>query len=201
MSMHGGCLVACADMLAAKSGGDLVMGVIFAKTAKGHEEIEKRTGRGTGLSPRVRRVLIFVDGRRSVDELRGMLAADDLTHTLGLLEEEGFIEMVAGGAAPVPDAAGAQAPVPAPLPSITAFRPLESGDDPMNLAKARNFMTNTLNVFVGSLGASSLLDRIQSAGNLLELRALFDEWFFAVVSSRDGKREAEALRTKLLDVI
>ena len=39
------------------------MGVIFAKTRKGHEEIETRSG---GLSPRVRRVLIFVDGKRSV---------------------------------------------------------------------------------------------------------------------------------------
>jgi len=33
------------------------------------------------------------------------------------------------------------------------------------------------------------------------LRALFDEWYNALVLSRDGRREAEGLRTKLLVVI
>ena len=69
------------------------MAVIFAKTRKGHAEIETRAG---GLNPRVRRVLIFVDGKRPVEELRGMLQSDDLQHTLGMLEEEGFIEMTPG---------------------------------------------------------------------------------------------------------
>ncbi len=65
------------------------MGVVFAKTQKGHDEIATKAG---GLSPRVRRILIFVDGKRSVEELRSMLLADDLQHTLGMLEEEGYIE-------------------------------------------------------------------------------------------------------------
>ena len=51
------------------------MGVVFAKTQKGHDEIATKAG---GLTPRVRRVLIFVDGKRSVEELRTMLLADDL---------------------------------------------------------------------------------------------------------------------------
>ena len=57
------------------------MGAIFAKTGKGQAEITTKAG---GLTPRVRRVLIFVDGKRSVDELRTMLTADDLQHTLGM---------------------------------------------------------------------------------------------------------------------
>ncbi|MDD5297885.1 MAG: hypothetical protein PHU46_13325 [Rhodocyclaceae bacterium] len=172
------------------------MAVVFAKTQKGQTEVETRSG---GLSPRVRRVLIMVDGRRTVDELRGMLAADDLTHTLGMLEEEGYIAMTAlkdersGQTRAAPDH---------PLPAITAFRPLviQSGD-PSKLDKARNFMANTLNVFVGSLGASSLLTRIETAEGHEGLRAVFDEWYQAMVSSRDGRREAESLRTKLLEVI
>lgn len=66
------------------------MGVVFAKTPKGQEELTTRTG---GLTPRQRRVLIMVDGKRTVDELREMLQTDDLQHTLGLLEEDGFIEV------------------------------------------------------------------------------------------------------------
>lgn len=168
------------------------MGVIFAKTRKGHEEIETRSG---GLSPRVRRVLIFVDGKRSVEELRGMLQYDDLQHTLGLLEEDGFIEM--SGPAGGQGAVG----TPEPQASLTAFRLHPPGDDPVRLQKARNFMLNTLNAFVGALGTSSLQDRVEAARSPAELRSLFDEWYHAIVSSRDGRREAEQLRSKLLEVI
>lgn len=171
------------------------MGVVFAKTPKGQEELTAKSG---GLSPRQRRVLIFVDGKRTVDELRGMLQADDLQNTLGLLEEDGFIE-VAGIAT-----AGASKPVtppPATLPSITAFGELPANVDPLRLQQARNFMTNTINAFVGALGTSSLLDRIEQAASHQDLRALFDEWYHAIVMSREGKREAEGLRSKLLQVI
>lgn len=168
------------------------MGVIFAKTHKGHDEIETRSG---GLSPRVRRVLIFVDGRRSVEDLRGMLQYDDLQHTLGMLEEDGFIEMTG--------LAGQQGRVPATIApaSLTAFRLHPPGEDPVRVQKARNFMLNTLNAFVGALGTSSLQDRVEAARSPADLRALFDEWYHAIVSSRDGRREAEQLRGKLLEVI
>lgn len=169
------------------------MGVVFAKTPKGYAEIEKRSG---DLTPRVRRVLIFVDGKRPVEELRAMLQSDDLQHTLGMLEEAGYIEVSA-----VTDLAGAPHPAAAPLPAVTAFRPLPAAADPLALQKARNFMTNTLNAFVGTVGTTSLLDRIEHAGGHDELRSLFDEWYHAIVMSRDGKREAEALRAKLIEVV
>lgn len=170
------------------------MGVIFAKTAKGQEELTTKTG---GLTPRQRRVLIFVDGKRSVEELRGMLQSDDLQHTLGLLEEDGFIELAA-----VTTAAGGKAPPPAePLPSVNAFRELPESPDPIALQQARNFMINTLNAFVGVVGTSSLLTRIEQAKTHADLRGMFDEWYHALVMSREGKREAEGLREKLLQVI
>lgn len=168
------------------------MGVVFAKTPKGQAEITSKAG---GLTPRVRRVLIFIDGKRTVDELRGMLQADDLQHTLGRLEEAGYIE-VRGRI----DASGAIQPATA-LPPITAFRKLPAEPDPLSLQQARNFMINTLNTFVGSLGASSLLDRIDASEGHAGLRELYDEWYHAMVMSRDGKREAEKLRSKLLQVI
>jgi len=169
------------------------MGVVFAKTPKGHDEIATKAG---GLTPRVRRVLIFVDGKRSVDELRGMLQSDDLQHTLGMLEEEGYIEL-----AGLTDKAGQSVAVQAPLPSITAFRELPPDHDPVDLQRARNFMTNTLKAFNGTLGASSLLDRIEEAAGHAGLRALYDEWYHTIVMTREGKREAESLRSKLLQVI
>lgn len=164
------------------------MDAVFAKTPKGQEEITSRKG---GLTPRVRRVLIMIDGKRSIGELRGMLPADDLQHTLGTLEEEGYIEILTSGTS---------AP-PARMASITAFADLPDGSDPVRLQRARNFMINTLNTFVGSLGASSLLDHLEKAPDHATLRLHFDDWYHAMVMSRDGKREAETLRTRLIEII
>lgn len=169
------------------------MGVAFAKTPKGQAEITSKTG---GLTPRQRRVLIMIDGKRTVDELRDMLQSDDLQHTLGMLEEDGYIM-----AASVTDSSGTSQKLSAPLPPITAFRELSGATDPLKLQQARNFMSNTLNAFVGTLGNSSLLGRIEQAEGHAGLRALYDEWYHALVMSREGKREAEALRAKLLLVI
>jgi hypothetical protein len=162
------------------------MGAVFVKTPKGQHEVASKSG---GLTPRVRRVLIMVDGKRTVDDLRALLLADDLQHTLGLLEEDGYIAIVASSVAGEP------------LRSITAFAALPATPDPLRLQQARNFMSNTLKVFVGSLGTTSLLDRIERAESHLELRRYYDEWYLAIVTSRDGRREAESLRRKLLDVI
>lgn len=166
------------------------MAVVFAKTPKGQEEVVAKSG---GLTPRQRRVLIMVDGKRSVEELRTMLLADDLQNTLGLLEELELIAVTSAGGTPVTAAQS--------LPPITAFSPLPADTDPLRLQMARNFMVNTVNTFVGALGASSLLDRLAKADGHAGLRALYDEWYHAIVSSRDGRREAEALRSKLLQVI
>src|SRR3990167_8490607 len=168
------------------------MDIVFAKTPKGQDEVATKAG---GLSPRVRRVLIFVDGKRTVEDLRGMLQSDDLQHTLGRLEEEGYIEFF--------DITGIAYPLPAgqALPPITAFNELPVTPDSLRLQQARNFMTNTLNAFVGSLGTTSLVERIEKAAGHIDLRALYDEWYHTIVMSRDGKREAESLRAKLLQVI
>ncbi len=170
------------------------MGVVFAKTQKGHEEITTKAG---GLTPRQRRVLIFVDGKRSVDELRGMLQADDLQITLGLLEEQGLIEM-----ASVKDASGAVKPAPAePQPSISAFRPIPDPPNRKEMDMARNFIQNSLKTFCGPFAHLEIVEAAFAAKTHEELRWQFDPWFHAIVQTRDGKRRAEELRSQLLKVI
>lgn len=90
---------------------------IFTKTALGRTEMEARSGK---LNPRQRRALIFIDGKITIDELRERLAADELSHTLGMLEEEDYVEVLGMRE----DTASEIAPAPERLPSITAFRPL-----------------------------------------------------------------------------
>lgn len=67
------------------------MTTIYRKTALGQAEIDART---RTLSPRVRSALVMVDGRRSDDELRQLVAQvdDALSHLL----EAGLIEPVLG---------------------------------------------------------------------------------------------------------
>lgn len=171
------------------------MGVIFAKTAKGQEEVATKSG---GLTPRQRRVLIMVDGKRSVDELREMLQADDLQHTLGLLEEDGHIAMASIREA----VSGELKPPPAEgLPSITAFRPEPDPPNAKDMDMARNFMQNTLKTFCGPFAHLDIVERAFAAKTHFELRLQFDAWFHAIVQTREGKRRAEELRTMLLKVI
>lgn len=85
------------------------MATIFRKTDKGQAEIETRAHR---LAPRLRSALILVDGKRTSDELRKLIA-QQADETLAALNEQGFIE-IASVAAPSPAAA---ATVPAALDS------------------------------------------------------------------------------------
>ena len=77
------------------------MTAIFAKTRKGQEEIEQRSG---GLGPRPRRVLILIDGKRPLDEVRAMMPDPRLDEALAQLQEEGYIERIGGGDPPPPAA-------------------------------------------------------------------------------------------------
>ena len=61
---------------------------LFTKNAKGSEEIAKRT---FGLNPRIRQLLILIDGKRSDADLVKMLPGLDVVGTLQLLLDEGFI--------------------------------------------------------------------------------------------------------------
>lgn len=166
------------------------MGVVFAKTARGQEEIAAKSG---GLTPRQRRALIFVDGKRRVDELRDMLQSDDLQHTLGLLEEAGFIEVAT-------PAGNAASPAGKP-PSITSFRPLPDPVNPKELEMAKNFIMNSLKTFTGPYTHLTIIEAVFAARTHEELREQFGPWYNAIVQTREGRRRAEELRGQLLQVI
>src|SRR3954462_2777457 len=86
------------------------MSETFGKTAKGQDEIKTRIA---GLSQRLRQVLIFVDGKRSVEELKGMLKADDINEMLAALAEQGLVEKGAAPAKPAAEPASVPPPPPA----------------------------------------------------------------------------------------
>lgn len=167
------------------------MSVIFVKTPKGTEEMTARSG---GLTPRVRRVLIMIDGKRTVDDLRAMALADDLSHTIGELEEAGFIEMLKQADSPAPAADGG-------LPAITTFREIPAEPSAKDLDMARNFIMNTLKTFCGQATHLSIIEAVFAAQTHEAMREQFAPWYNAIVETRAGHRRAEELRAELLKVI
>jgi hypothetical protein len=74
------------------------MATIYRKTAKGTTEIETRAHR---LAPRLRSMLIVVDGKRSAADLRQMLS-QQADETIAALLSGGFIEAVSAPPATAP---------------------------------------------------------------------------------------------------
>ncbi len=79
--------------------------LVFQKTAKGREEIEKRTFR---VDAKRRTLLILVDGRSSAGDLAEKTAQmGDAFALLQSLWTEGFVEPMGASAAPLTPAAAA----------------------------------------------------------------------------------------------
>lgn len=175
------------------------MDYIFAKTAKGQAEMSARSG---DLSPRIRRLLILVDGKRNIEELQALVRAEDIRITLGRLEEEGYIALIDG--APTATAPAPAAPTPPAAPRTSdnsTFAPQPSPADPKRLRQARSLMTEAIHNFVGATGNSRLLQRIAQAASLDELRSIYTDWFALISGSLESPWEATDLRDKLLRII
>lgn len=159
----------------------------FCKTAKGHQEI---SARAAGLGLRARRLLILIDGQRDSEEL-GRLAGDmQVEDTLRTLADGGFIE---------PDAAPAAGTVP-PAAHANPTSAAHGGRQ-ASLALAQDFMMNTLRTFHGPYGKLDLVKRIHASTHSAELRALFEEWLHSISESRIGRKRANELSARLLEVM
>ncbi|MBI5919427.1 MAG: hypothetical protein HY849_08665 [Nitrosomonadales bacterium] len=160
---------------------------VLAKTPKGLEEMEKRTYR---LPPRLRQILILVDGKRNLATLAEMLASPEVGITLAQLVADGFLAEAAAPAAPVaakPTAAKSNGEQDIPT------------DPAERLSMARNFIINTTQTFVGMFG-SGLIARAKSAQNVEDLRQLVKDWDEAIASTAGKKRSAE-LKPRLLALL
>ena len=170
------------------------MSAVFSKTPKGHEEITTKAG---GLKARTRRVLIFIDGNRSVAELTELHLGSELQSTLDMLQAEGYIEVAnsagkTGHAKPVPAEA---------LPAAAAFRP---APDPVNreeLEMARNFIQNTLKTFCGPYAHLEIVEAAFAAQTHEEIRLQFEPWHHAIEQTAPGKKRSDQLCSQLLKVI
>jgi hypothetical protein len=158
------------------------MATIYRKTAKGQTEIETRVHR---LSLRLRSALILVDGRRTDDEVRKLMAqqGDD---SLRLLDEQGFIEVI-GITQEAPRVAAPPArpaePQPAPAPAAPP-------------ASARDFATTrtqAVRLFTDMVGpmAEALAIKMERARSPDELRPLVQTAQRIIGNARGGQAAAD----------
>jgi hypothetical protein len=128
---------------------------IYHKTPKGMESIANRQ---SGLGPRLRSLLIMIDGKRSFSDLNALTG--ECEALLAQLAQDGMIEPV-GGAAPASSSPSSswpdsQAAATAPTPLVV-----------VSLPEAKRVATRLL---VEMLGPTSemLCMKIESAGNLAD---------------------------------
>ncbi len=136
---------------------------IYQKSAKGAEAIATRSA---ALAPKQRSLLIFVDGKRTCEELMRMAQGlGDPEELMGHLVAGGFVEAMGGvkpasgtPAAPAPAASAPPATAPAaPRPAVT-------------LAQAQRFASRRLTDLLGP-EAESLCLRIEATRNAQEFQA------------------------------
>jgi hypothetical protein len=152
------------------------MPTIFRKTAKGAAEIETRAHR---LSPRMRSMLILVDGKRDADDLRQMIT-QQADETLKALAEQGFIEAVGetmrGPSAA--EAAAAAAPPPPPAGPV------------QDVNVVRKAAIRMLTEILGPT-ADTLAVRMEKVRSMDELKPLLGQAAKLILAAR-GRSAAEA---------
>lgn len=136
--------------------------LVYHKSAKGIEAIATRQH---GLGPKLRSILILVDGKRGFEELVHLAQVlGDTGDLLGQLLDQGFIEPVAGqahaqtGSAADPREATASTPA-----ALAATTPL------IKLIDAQRFVSRRLTDLLGP-NAEDLCLRIEAARNLKEFQ-------------------------------
>ena len=159
---------------------------VYTKTARGLDEIAHRSN---AIGLRARRVLILIDGARTLDALQALSGDAELAATLAQLEEGGFISAQAAPA-PTVDVELRTAPAPAKASATPAHAA-------PGMQMARDFMINTLRTFHGPYNKLGLMKRIQDSQERPEIEALIEEWLNSISESRLGRNRAHELKERL----
>jgi hypothetical protein len=153
---------------------------VYVKTPKGIEEI---TNRSHGLPMRTRRVLIMLDGKRNAADIAEMFPEEGAV-LLDSLIADGFVTPL--NAEPEKPTASA--------------KPIAKVDPPLNDAQrfemAQNFMRNTLEAFLGSMG-SGLIAQVNHCTTLDELRNHYQPWRESIALTSNGRKKAADLEMRL----
>jgi hypothetical protein len=175
------------------------MPILYRKSAKGQHELETRTHR---LPPRLRQVLILVDGRRTDDDLRG-LGLPNCDEALHALAADGFIELVGITAMHVPARPVTEraAAAPAAGPAPTSVLRTSPGALPVAGAAVGDALRrDAVRMLTDQIGpmAEALAVKIERARTPEELRPLLEMACQSIRNTR-GAFAATAFADRFLD--
>jgi hypothetical protein len=141
--------------------------LIYAKTPKGVAEVGAR---GAQLSMVARRVLIMMDGKRTVDDLAMYVRPGEITAIITQLESEGLAERAGAVAATTTMAPQAiDEPAPPQMPPFAPPVPEERDIGPITLEEVKRRAVRELNDRLGP-EADGLAMRIEACRNIDEFR-------------------------------
>jgi hypothetical protein len=127
----------------------VIQKIVYHKSAKGTEAIATRQH---GLTPKLRTLLILIDGKRNLEDLGKFSQQGDTEQLLGQLLDQGFIEPVAEPVASTP-----------PQLAAAPARPA------LTLKEAQRFAVRRLTDIMGP-NAEELCLRIEAARNVHDLQ-------------------------------
>jgi len=146
-------------------------GTVYVKTASGRDEVACRNG---GLSQRERRVLIVVDGQRTVAELIALFSPGELEAALPVLVEKGLV--------------------------VAAGEPAHVAGSDETLRDAKDFMISVAQSCLGLL-AADLVARIEGVEDVKRLGPVVGYWVAALRESRFGAHLGEHYLEQLRGVL
>ncbi|WP_028455819.1 hypothetical protein [Chitinilyticum litopenaei] len=180
---------------------------VYCKTAKGQQEISERR---FGLPARLRRVLILIDGSKSVGALAALLVGLEIIPAIHELEQAGFVSPAPGGphsqhdrqaaaaATPVTHVAAAPAAAARPEPAAAPPPPVAHAPIPQITLSAhrirmiRMLMEESCQLYLGIFG-KDLLPEIRAIDDEKSLRGTLARWQIAMRESRQSDEQALAL--------
>ncbi|WP_028453244.1 hypothetical protein [Chitinilyticum aquatile] len=176
--------------------------LVFIKTSKGQEEIDARSH---GLPQRLRRLLILVDGAKSVGALAALLVGLEVVPLLRELETAGFVmpagidphserAPVSGLASPpiATDSLAAAPPATAPIPAAAAVAVEPAALSEHRIRMIRMLMQESCELYLGIFG-KGLLPEIAGIDSEAALRKVFGRWHIAMRESHQSDAQALAL--------
>lgn len=140
--------------------------LIYAKTPKGVAEVGAR---GAQLSMVARRVLIMMDGKRTVDDLSVYVRAGEIGAIITQLESEGLAEKAGAGAATTVAAPAIDESAPPQAPAVAPPAPEERDLAPITLEEVKRRAVRELNDRLGP-EADVIAMRIEACRNIDEFR-------------------------------
>jgi hypothetical protein len=157
-------------------------GMIYKKSAQGSQAI---AARDRNLTPRLRSLLIMVDGKRSPAELAQLTAQPDVAPLLDQLLQMGMVEEAAP-ASPAPAVQAAATPSAAPATGAT-----------VPLADAKRFAVRKLTDLLGP-AAEDLCIKIEAARNAADFMAVIHRVETMLREIR-GARQADEFTAAIQD--